>query len=237
MAHRESGLDQDNRALPLRRRCPGKCCEGGHLPAWRTQAAGTPAPSQTLQNRVLTPSASSSRATARASCAPPRLATSQHLSTCIWERTERMAGALPPRLRPYSWARIVCVGPGCVGRERVWVKKSVPAATTRRERVEGERVGVGDGRRRDMSNGKQQPSLCIDGLDGDGNSAAGEHTSSSSAIGANFSIGGPITCSAQTVEVDFSLSLWSNVRAIYSASYTCFLAVEILLVKGLRVLG
>jgi hypothetical protein len=33
----------------------------------------------------------------------------------------------------------------------VWVKKSVPAATTRRERIEGEYVGVGEGRRRDMS--------------------------------------------------------------------------------------
>ena len=109
-----------------------------------------------------------------------------------------MAGALPPRVRPYSWARIVCVGPGCVGRESVWVKKSVPAATTRRERVEGERVGVGEGRRRDMSSGKQQPSISIDPLDGDngdGNSASGEHTSSSSAIGANFSISGPMTCS------------------------------------------
>jgi hypothetical protein len=46
-----------------------------------------------------------------------------------------------------------------------------------------------------MSSGKQQPSLCIDGLDGDGNPASGEHTSSSSAIGANFSICGPMTCS------------------------------------------
>jgi hypothetical protein len=44
-----------------------------------------------------------------------------------------------------------------------------------------------------MSNGKQQPSA-IDGLDADGNSASDEHTSSSSAIGANFSIRGPILC-------------------------------------------
>ena len=75
----------------------------------------------------------------------------------------------------------------------MWVRKSVPAATTRRERVEGERVGVGEGRRRDMSNGKQQPSG-IDGLDADGNSASVQHSSSSSAIGANFSILGPILC-------------------------------------------
>lgn len=110
----------------------------------------------------------------------------------------------------------------------MWVRKSVPAATTRRERVEGEKVGVGEGRRRDMSSGKQQPSLGIDGingLDGDGNSASGEHTSSSSAIGANFSICGPIACSAVCQVVDFE-SL-SNVRAIYSASYTVFFAVEI----------
>ncbi len=87
----------------------------------------------------------------------------------------------------------------------MWVRKSVPAATTRRERVEGERVGVGEGRRRDMSNGKQQPSA-IDGLDADdGNSASDEHNSSSSAIGANFSICGPILCRCfpTTFEVDF----------------------------------
>jgi hypothetical protein len=32
-----------------------------------------------------------------------------------------------------------------------WVRKSVPAATTRRERLEGENVGVGDGERRDST--------------------------------------------------------------------------------------
>jgi hypothetical protein len=75
----------------------------------------------------------------------------------------------------------------------VWVRKSVPAATTRRERAEGESVGVGEGRRRDMSNAKHPP-LGLDGLNGDGNSASGDEHSSSSAIGANFSICGPIVC-------------------------------------------
>ena len=75
------------------------------------------------------------------------------------------------------------------------MRKSVPAATTRRERVEGESVGVGEGRRRDMSSAKHPPLDRLDGLDGDGNSASGQQSSSSSsAIGANFSICGPIVC-------------------------------------------
>jgi hypothetical protein len=64
-----------------------------HSPAWRTQAAGTPAPSQILQYHVFTPSASSSRATMRASCALPRLAASQHLSAFSWEDSWRAAPA------------------------------------------------------------------------------------------------------------------------------------------------
>jgi hypothetical protein len=73
-------------------------------PAWRTQAAGTPAPSQTLQYHVFTPSASSSRATARASCALPRLAASQHLSAFSCEDSWRPA----PAARAYgvSGARV-----------------------------------------------------------------------------------------------------------------------------------
>lgn len=115
----------------------------------------------------------------------------------------------------------------------MWVKKSVPAATTRRERVEGKRVGVGEGRRRDMS-GKQQPSLAIDGRDGDGNSASGnssgEHHSSSSAIGANFSIYGPITCSDCQSRL---LSLCVQCKGhIYSASYTVLLFAVEIIVEG-----
>jgi len=72
-----------------------------------------------------------------------------------------------------------------VGRESVWVRKRVPAATTRRERVEGEGVGVGEGRRRDIRRAKQPP-VGLDGGDGSGK------LSSSSAIGASFSICGPI---------------------------------------------
>jgi hypothetical protein len=147
------------RSPPSPRHTPGDQHEASRAensPAWRIQAAGTPAPSQTLQYRVLTPSASSSRATARASCALPRLATSQHLSAFSCESTARTAGALPPRLRAYSCARMVCPGPGCAGSESVCVRKSVPAATTRRGRVGGGRgVGVGDGRRRDMMRVRQ----------------------------------------------------------------------------------
>jgi hypothetical protein len=62
----------------------------------------------------------------------------------------------------------------------VWERKSVPAATIRRERIEGECVGVGEGRRRDMSRAKQPPLS---------NSASGDELSS--AIGANYSICGP----------------------------------------------
>lgn len=111
----------------------------------------------------------------------------------------------------------------------MWVRKSVPAATTRRERVEGERVGVGEGRRRDMSNAKHPP-LGLDGLNGDGNSASGdEQHSSSSAIGANFSIRGPMVRRCFPLlrsTVTWTESL-SNARAVYSASYKRFFAVEI----------
>lgn len=52
-----------------------------------------------------------------------------------------------------------------------------------------------------MSNAKHPP-LGLDGLNGDGNSASGdEHHSSSSAIGANFSICGPTVCPC--FDVDF----------------------------------
>jgi hypothetical protein len=74
------------------------------------------------------------------------------------------------------------------------MRKSVPAATTRRERIEGECVGFGEGRRRDMST--KQPPL--------GNSASGdEHPYFSSAIGANYSICGPTPQPAQIHFVEF----------------------------------
>ena len=37
----------------------------------------------------------------------------------------------------YSWVHTACPGPGCVGRARTWVRKTVPTTTTRRERVDG----------------------------------------------------------------------------------------------------
>ena len=69
------------------------------------------------------------------------------------------------------------------------VRKRVPAATTRKERVEGDGVGVGDGRRRDMARAKQPG-----GLGGAGHSSNGEHSPPTSAVGAIFSICGPKVC-------------------------------------------
>ena len=121
------------------------------------QAAGTPALSQTLQ-RVLTPSASNSRARARASCTPPRLATNQHLSASSCDRKERTVGALPPRLRAYLWARMVCVGPGCVGREGVGEEEGA-----RGDDAQGTRRGQGHRcwcrRESEMRHGQVNPSV------------------------------------------------------------------------------
>ncbi|KAI0269591.1 hypothetical protein BGY98DRAFT_296721 [Russula aff. rugulosa BPL654] len=74
-----------------------------------------------------------------------------------------------------------------------------------------------------MSSGKQQPSLCIDGLGGGGNSASGVHSSSSSAIGANFSMCGPKTCSDYRGRLCVSVQCKGHLLGLLH----CFLAVEI----------
>ena len=101
----------------------------------------------------------------------------------------------------------------------MWVRKRVPAATTRRERVEGEGVDVGEGRRRDMSSSKQPQLGLVDRLDADGNSASDLHHSSSSAIGANFSIHGPIVCRCCPPNL-LRLLRSTFESVVYSASYS-----------------
>jgi hypothetical protein len=77
-----------------------------------------------------------------------------------------------------------------------------------------------------MSNAKHPP-LGLDGLNGDGNSASGdEHPSSSSAIGTNFSICGPIVCPCFHNRCRLRVSVQCKGRLI--SLLQCFLAVEIL---------
>lgn len=106
----------------------------GYVPAWSTQALGTPASGQTLQYRVLTRSFSSSEIILRPSSFPPRGAMSTASTAGNWAMMDRQVLAEPPLSRETECARMTEFASGCVGKPRLFVTKRVPDATTRRGR-------------------------------------------------------------------------------------------------------
>ena len=101
-----------------------------------TQAAGTAVPSQAvLRAKTL------GLELTRNGTGPLRAAQTRNqlalVRVQLGEHGEHRWCAALTAVSAYSWVHTACPGPGCVGRARTWVRKTVPMATTRRERVDG----------------------------------------------------------------------------------------------------